>query len=140
MHANNKLQWRIRLSILSESRFVNNNLDFIVKKKHRVKLFLFIKAFYNHDAHMMAYKNIKSPAKTKELYEQGFLVGTASVPFKGIRGKPAISTSIDFPDGVLIDYMHLVCLGLFRTFFALWFGQKHSRRAFYLGMVNLLIS
>ena len=55
----------------------------------------------------------------------------------GIKGKAGISSYIEFPNGIPIDYMHLVCLGLFKSLFKKWFDSKNKAEQFYFG-TNLI--
>jgi hypothetical protein len=74
--------------------------------------------------HKYIFENEKYEDKTLEVYEQGFIEGTHDVPYLGIRGKPLIADFIPFPEGVPCDYMHLVCLGIFKGLMKKWFIPK----------------
>jgi hypothetical protein len=53
----------------------------------------------------------------------------------GIFGETALTQVIELPDGALIDYLHLLCLGLFRALCDHWFNPvKNKYEPFYIGI------
>ena len=71
--------------------------------------------------------------RTKDSYQEYSLTGTKKIPKFGIKGKTIISEIIDFPDGIPIDYMHLLCLGLFKKILTQWLDSSNHNFDFYIG-------
>ena len=55
-------------------------------------------------------------------------------------GLTQLCESVNFPDALLIDYMHLLCLGQFKTLFKIWFDSENSKDNFYLGKIIKVLS
>jgi hypothetical protein len=81
----------------------------------------------------MLFSNKNFELRTKEHFKLEEEIGTAKIPAYGIKGKTEISNLVDFPDGLPIDYMHLSCLGLFKSMLIKWFDSSYHNEKFYLG-------
>ena len=55
----------------------------------------------------------------KEAHETGSKI-------MGIKGPTYLSHIFELPDSLPCDYMHLICLGLFRHILHKWFDSKNS--------------
>ena len=75
------------------------------------------------------YEDSSYEEKTIEIYERGFLEGTDKDPYV-VKGTLIISRYIQFPHGVMLDYMHLICLGLFKSLMKKWFETKKITNKF----------
>jgi hypothetical protein len=56
----------------------------------------------------------------------------------GVNGESVISEIVEIPDRVMIDYMHLVFLGIFADICIKWFSSKNWRNAYYIGISNFM--
>ena len=54
-------------------------------------------------------------------------------PFKGIKERAFISNWITIPDSVILDYMHLSCIGAFKQIFNNLFDSTNHKKGFYIG-------
>jgi hypothetical protein len=52
----------------------------------------------------------------------------------GLKGEAEISEYIHFPEGILIDSMHLIDLGIFKRFMSIFFDRFNKDKDFYLGI------
>lgn len=59
--------------------------------------------------------------------------GTEEDPVNGLKGKIKLSRIIDIPMAFPIDYMHLICLGLFKNLLTKWFDKSNSKKEYYIG-------
>lgn len=57
----------------------------------------------------------------------------------GLKGQSYLTNFLDLPNAMLIDYMHLICLGLFRNMMFFWFDKSNSKFDFYLGIEIILV-
>ena len=71
--------------------------------------------------------------RTKETYERDANIGTKKIPKSGIKGKTIISELVDLPDAIPIDYMHLLCLGLFKNILIQCIESSNHSFDFYIG-------
>jgi hypothetical protein len=71
--------------------------------------------------------------RTKDSFERFSAIANSNESCHGIKGPTVLSQAINFLDGILIDYMHLVCLGTFKSLLGLWFSSKNKTKNFYLG-------
>lgn len=81
----------------------------------------------------MIYSQNNFDARSTESFNASALIGTENLPRYGIRGKTKLSEFINFPDSLPIDYMHLLCLGIFKNIFKKWFDSKNKQSKFYIG-------
>lgn len=81
----------------------------------------------------MIYSSKDFDLRTKENYEEYFQVGTQKIPKFGIKGKTIISGMIEFPYGLPLDYMHLLCLGIFKSILMNWFDSSNHNSDYYIG-------
>ena len=81
----------------------------------------------------MTYSQKNYPLRTKEDYESDALLGTEKEPENGLKGTIAISDILDLPKSIPIDYMHLTCLGLFKSILKHWFESTYHNKDFYIG-------
>jgi hypothetical protein len=72
----------------------------------------------------------ESQKRTKPSYENCM---TIEKPVKGTKGRSEISKIIDLPDGLLIDSMHLVYLGILKRLLEKWFDSSNSKKDYYIG-------
>lgn len=49
-------------------------------------------------------------------------------------GKTYLTEMINLPSGLPIDYMHLICLGIFKKIMFFWFDKSNNKKPYYLGM------
>jgi hypothetical protein len=77
-----------------------------------------------------------SQLRTTNTYERCMSKGTPDKPCKGIKGRTELSKIFKFPDDLLIDSMHLIYLGIFKTLFKKWFDSTNSQEEFYIGKLN----
>lgn len=86
----------------------------------------------------MIYSQKDFDPKTKHLYDESALFGTVKIPRNGVKGDCLLSELVNFPDGVPIDYMHLLCLGLFKTILSKWFDSENHKQDYYIGKLKIL--
>lgn len=71
--------------------------------------------------------------RTKDIYlKQAEVASELKKSIEGIRGKSYFTKYCDFPDDIVIDYMHL--LGFMEQLFNLYFDSKNHKKDFYLGI------
>ena len=46
------------------------------------------------------------------------------MPYKGVRSPVLITSLLDLPKAIPLDYMHLVLLGIFQSLTRFWFDSK----------------
>jgi hypothetical protein len=59
--------------------------------------------------------------------------------FKGIKGFSYLSTWIEFPNNIIIDYMHLSLQGAFKAICNMFFNSENHSLGFYLGRRIIII-
>ena len=89
----------------------------------------------------MIFKNLLniSPRTTITYkYQVNKAVG-CSAPYQGIKGPSHLASWIQFPDNVLIDYMHACIIGTFKSIFLKLFKTSNYQKPYYLGksLVNI---
>ena len=80
--------------------------------------------------------NKDSRLRTKEDFDTLCNLAIEGKNSKGVIGKTLLSDMIDFPNKILIDYMHLIfeCKFLINK----WFDSKNNKKAYYIGKLNNL--
>lgn len=81
----------------------------------------------------MIYFQKDFPLRTKEMFENDAINANVNEPVNGLKGPIKISKIISLPDSIPIDYMHLVCLGLFKSILGHWFDSSNNKQKFYIG-------
>ncbi len=69
--------------------------------------------------------------------------GCELFPYLGVKGETLLSEFVDFPDGVLLDKMHLIDLGIFKRILRIFFDTENKYEPYYLGSfknIHLLLS
>ena len=56
-------------------------------------------------------------------------------PYKGIKDFTYFSKYVEFPTGEIVDPLHLIYEGTFKSMIQDWFDSKHNSSEFYLGSV-----
>ena len=74
------------------------------------------------------------PLRTNEMFESDAIDADDNQPENGLKGPIEISKSINLPESIPIDYMHLVCLGLFKSILNHWFNSTNHKEKFYIGI------
>ena len=87
----------------------------------------------------MIYPNGNYPERTNLKYERHYNKGSDKYPYKGVKSNVQISKTIVVPDAIPLDYMHLVLLGLFKSFAKRFFNSSYSNCDYYIGKKNYLI-
>ena len=67
------------------------------------------------------------PLRSHVDYLRDYENGTDKHPSHGIRKKVMISDSLHLPDGLPIDYMHLILLGMFKKLGKIYFETLLSK-------------
>lgn len=80
----------------------------------------------------MLYLQNEYEPRTNESFENDADVGTFSEPENGIKGKILLSQAINLPNAIPLDYMHLVCLGIFKSLLLKWFDSS-SKNEYFIG-------
>jgi len=72
--------------------------------------------------------------RNKEMFlEHSRVADEMGICHYGVNGSSMLQSFIVFPDGLPIDYMHLLCLGLFKSILNMWFDNKFKDESFFLG-------
>lgn len=56
--------------------------------------------------------------------------------YQGIKGPTNFSKYVEFPRGEIVDPLHLIFEGTFKSMFQDWFSSSNHSKAYYLGTVN----
>lgn len=74
------------------------------------------------------------PERTNEKYLKDVASSTTkNVITKGVKGPCYLSQFLLIPENVIIDYMHLACLGTMKKLCTLWFDTKYNNQEYYIG-------
>ena len=90
----------------------------------------------------MLYLDYECEIRIKESYDIDSDLGSIKHPENGIKGKILLSQAINLPNAVPLDYMHLICLGIFKSLLLKWFDSD-SKKEYYIGknfVINFFIS
>lgn len=82
----------------------------------------------------MLYINKEVLLRTNKSFEDSAaaaLISKESVD--GIKGRSILLDFLELPDGLPIDYMHLINLGVFKLLFDFWFNSTHKEHSYYIG-------
>ena len=71
--------------------------------------------------------------RNPEIYQQCQDRGTEAFPYFGVKGYSPLIDIIMLPDQLPIEYMHLICLGVFKTISKRLFSPKFSRLSCFIG-------
>lgn len=71
--------------------------------------------------------------RTTDFYEKYAKLGNVKKPKYGLKGSVILSEIIEFPNSFPLDYMHLLCLGLFKRIMGSWFDSVNNKMEFYIG-------
>ncbi|RNA21088.1 hypothetical protein BpHYR1_019043, partial [Brachionus plicatilis] len=85
----------------------------------------------------MTYSQKDYSLRSKETFEFDSQIGTEKLLENGIKGKIAISKKLHLPNSIPIDYMHLVCLGIFKSILNNWFDSSNHKEDFYIGKQSI---
>ncbi|RNA06260.1 hypothetical protein BpHYR1_004370 [Brachionus plicatilis] len=85
----------------------------------------------------MTYSQKNYPLRSKETFEFDSQIDTEKLPENGIKGIIAISKKLHLPDSIPIDYMHLVCFGIFKSILNNWFDSSNHKEDFYIGKQSI---
>lgn len=90
----------------------------------------------------MLYSQKEYELRTKESFENDAEFGTLNEPENGVKAKVLISQLVQFPNSLPLDYMHLICLGIFKSLMLKWFDSS-SKNEYFIGkfsfFFNLLV-
>ena len=67
------------------------------------------------------------------MFENDAKISDDNQPENGLKGPIEISKSIYLPDSIPIDYMHLICLGIFKSILNHWFNSTYHKEKYYIG-------
>ncbi len=67
------------------------------------------------------------------MFENYANIADENEPVNGLKGPIEILKNIPLPDSIPIDYMHLVCLGIFKSILSHWFDSTNNKEKFYIG-------
>lgn len=81
----------------------------------------------------MIYEQTDYPLRENEDFENDYVDGTENDPVNGLKGGIKIFDMINVPDSIPIDYMHMVCLGIFKNLLKLWFDPLNKKEDYYIG-------
>ena len=81
----------------------------------------------------MIFIDLEFPEKTNEDYIYGYSIGTDKDPYFGIKSKVKLRMLLDLPNALMLDYMHLILLGLFKSMSRLFFNSSNNRKSYYIG-------
>lgn len=63
--------------------------------------------------------------------------GTENLPYYGVKGYSPLIKIIMLPEQLPIDYMHLICLGIFKALCMRLFSAKFSGCSFFIGKFKI---
>ncbi|CAF1009670.1 unnamed protein product, partial [Brachionus calyciflorus] len=74
------------------------------------------------------------PLRDKNSYGEALkIIGEGSKEFEGVKGPCFLSLYMPFPDGFILDYMHLCLEGTFKSLLNIWLDSKnHFYKEFYM--------
>lgn len=81
----------------------------------------------------MLFLDLKFPERTNEDYKYGYSIGTDKDPYFGVKSKVKIGMHLNLPNALILDYMHLILLGLFKSMSKLFFNSSNNRKSYYIG-------
>ena len=77
----------------------------------------------------------QAQVRTNELYEENAQEAyNTGLTINGIKGKCWLSYFLDLPNGIIIDYMHLILEGTLKKTLSMWFNSIYHKSGFYLGI------
>lgn len=88
-----------------------------------------------HINHRQLFDTVDYEKRTHQDYIEDALIGTYDDPEFGIRGPTELTRAIMLPDGLPIDYMHLICLGI--SLLNYWLNSKYDNELFYIGNLKI---
>jgi hypothetical protein len=77
------------------------------------------------------------PLRSHVDYLRDYEIGTNKHPSHGIRKQVKISNSLNLPDGLPIDYMHLILLGMFKKLGKIYFETLLSKIYIIIFLFNI---
>ena len=81
----------------------------------------------------MLYEQTDYPLREFEDFANDYLEGLENDPVNGLKGEIEIFDMLKIPNSIPIDYMHMVCLGIFKNFLKLWFDPINKKEDYYIG-------
>ena len=72
--------------------------------------------------------------RTRDSFKEYSQLGSDSFPYMGLKGEALISKFIHFPNGILIDSMHLIDLGIFKRIMSILFDTFNKDQIYYMGV------
>lgn len=107
-----------------------------------MRYFLFLKIFlkgsYSKEYHKLIYSLKDYDLRNCISFREYAKIGSEKIPKNGVKGQALVSKIVDFPRGIPIDYMHLLCLGIFKSIMNLWFDSSNRKFDYYLGRLIIL--
>ena len=70
--------------------------------------------------------------RTAQSFIDDGILGTAKNPVNGIMGPTLISKLVAL-NSTPLDYMHLICLGIFKHLLCVFFDSKNKDEPYYIG-------
>ncbi len=95
--------------------------------------FCTIKGEYSDEFHKVIFPNQNTSKRTRESYQLCIQNGSIDSPCFGIKGTYSLSTILDLPKCIMIDYMHLVFEGVCKFLANKWFNSKYKNKPYYIG-------
>ena len=83
--------------------------------------------------------NQDSKLRTKDNFETLSDLAIEGKSSKGVLGKTLLSEVIDFPNKIMIDYMHLIFEGECKFLCSKWFDSRNNRKKYYIGNIKTCI-
>lgn len=81
----------------------------------------------------MIFLDFEYQERTNEDYKHGYSVGSDANSYFGVKSKVKLGMHLNLPNALILDYMHLVLLGLFKSISKLFFDTSNKKKPYYIG-------
>ena len=94
--------------------------------------------YWSDAAQKMLYDQEDYDLRTAQSFIDYGLLGTKTKPVNGIFGPSLISKEVSL-NVTPIDYMHLICLGIFKHILSIFLDSKNHTEPYYIGKFLKLV-